>query len=158
MDGYPGVPAGIEPKVAEHARAASDFLLYRSLLSDYTLRGYDAADPVLAGMKKYGDDLQTYLTTSIQTTPELPTLPTIAPNSAIESFAQIDAASWAGKAFVVHSYKNGFLPKKLADYEIPLRYTRDNVRNGVTFSPITVNHQVLAYATEKAQDMQLWAV
>ena len=59
IDGYPGVPANVEPKVAEHAQAASDLLVYSSLLGDYTRRGYDVAgDPILAGMKTYATQLE----------------------------------------------------------------------------------------------------
>jgi hypothetical protein len=158
MGGYPGVPVDAEAKVAEHAQAASDFLLYRSLLNDYTTRGYDVAKPTLSGIKSYASDLEVYLTSSLNTSPALPPRPVVAENSKLESFAMIDATTSPGKGFVVHGYKNGFVPKKLADYEIPLRYTREGVRGGVAFSPITVNEPVVAYASLAPSSLHLWAV
>ena len=158
IDGYPGVPADVEPKVAEHAQAASDYLVYTSLLGDYTRRGYDVADPILAGMKTYSGALEGYLTKSLETSPALPARPAIDPKSKLESFAKIDAKSLPGQSFAVHAYENGFVPKKLADYEIPLRYTRDGKRNGVDFSPITVNQPINAYAQPAPSGLHLWTV
>jgi hypothetical protein len=159
IDGYPGVPANVEPKVAEHAQAASDFLVYGSLLGDYTRRGYDVAgDPILAGMKTYATELEGYLTTSLDTSPELPARPVVAQNSKLESFAKISATTYPNMSFTVHAYENGFVPRKLADYEIPLRYTRDGKRNGVEFSPITVQQPIKAYAQPAPSGLHLWNV
>lgn len=63
-----------------------------------------------------------------------------------------------GQSFAVHAYENGFVPKKLSDYEIPLRYTRNGQKNGVTFSPITVNQPIAAYAQPAPSGLHLWTV
>jgi len=148
LDGYPGVPTGTDVKVAQHAQAVSDYLLYNSLVQNdfasyYADPNYNVL-PFLTGMKGYRDALGSYLTGSLANSQSLPALPTAAATGKIESYTTTattykpNGAS-ASPQFVLHTLDNGFVPKRLSDYEIPLRYTRYSgpaAINGTTFAPL----------------------
>jgi hypothetical protein len=156
MAGYPGLPVGIEAKVAEHQRAVTEAVLYGSLVSDYTLAGYDMTSPLFAGMKTHAASLSDYLTKSVELSPNLPPLPVVPATSAFTTFAKVVVAEYPAHAFNVHEYANGFVPKRLRDYEIPYRYLRDGAYDGVTFDPLTVNHAIPAYLTDQVPTLETW--
>jgi hypothetical protein len=146
IPGYPGVPAGTDVKVQQHAQAASDYLLYDSLVQfDFAAYFADpnyATVPFLTGMKAYRDGLGTYLTAANTNSQSLPTLPTPAAAGKLETYtttATTYAPNGASSSpqYVLHTLDNGFVPKRLSDYEIPFRYTKgSNTLNGATFSPV----------------------
>lgn len=145
LPGYPGVPAGTDTKVAQHAGAVSNYLLYDSLVRNdfaayYTDTNYNTL-PFLTGMKDYRDALGTYLTASLANSQSLPALPTPAATAKIETYTttsttyQPNGASGSPQ-FVVHTIASGFVPKRLSDYQIPFRYIRysgPSTINGTNF-------------------------
>jgi hypothetical protein len=148
LAGYPGVPAGTDVKVSQHAQAVSDYLLYNSLVQNdfaayYTDTNYNTL-PFLTGMKSYRDALGSYLTASLANSQSLPALPAPAASGKIETYTTSSATAkpngaGASPQFVVHTIDNGFIPKRLSDYEIPLRYIRysgPSTINGANFAAL----------------------
>lgn len=147
IPGYPGVPAGTDTKVSQHAQAVSQYMLYNSLVSQdfaayYADQNY-ATSPFLTGMKSYRDALDSYLTSSLQNSQALPALPSPAAAGKIETFTTTATTHTpngpnSSPQFILHTLDNGFVPKRLSDYEIPLRYVHDDDSlKGANFAAIS---------------------
>lgn len=143
LAGYPGVPAGTADKVAVEASALDDFLLYSALVQhdfkDYFADPAYSSLPFFTGMQKYQADLSTFLLRSFTNSQSVTTAPVIDPAARIEAFTTTTTASSSVNGapyYKLHTIGNGVVPKRISDYEIPLRYSHNGMLNGVAFAPI----------------------
>lgn len=170
LAGYPGVPVGTDTLVAQSARAVSDYLLYDSLVSIdfaayYTDSSYSGL-PFFQDMKAYRDGLSSFLSASIVSS-QSPgvAVPTAASDGVIDNWATTSALTTAASAdpqYTAYAIANGVLPKRISDYEIPIRYTHPNASGsgtldgGITFSPVSAVPAVAL--SQKALDYPLYLV
>lgn len=170
IPGYPGVPAGTDTKVSQHAQAVSQYMLYNSLVTQdfaaYYADPYYASSnsPFLTGMKSYRDALGSYLTASLTNSQALPALPVPSAASKIENFTTTATTytpngPGAGPQFILHKLANDFVPKRLSDYEIPLRYVHDDDSlKGASFAPVSTMAGSQSQSTSSPLVYQLYPV
>ncbi len=149
IPGYPGVPAGTDVKVTQQAQAASDFLLYDSLVNQDFAPYY--ADTNYSGksffidMKAYDTALSQYMSAALANSQNPGVaVPTPQADALISNWKSIPgpaSASGATPSFQTYGTANGIVPKKLADYDIPLKYAYpdgagNGTLNGTLFKPV----------------------